>query len=101
MHHFMIEITYQRPYEEISPIVPEHRAFLQRGYDQGLLLMSGPMNPRIGGIVIARAESLERLRAFFSQDPYAQKGLASYRFVEFEPVKYQSFLTPWICEDGC
>lgn len=100
MPHFVIEITYKRPYEEIAPVVPEHRAFLQQGYDQGLLLMSGPMNPRTGGIVIARADALENLQAFFSRDPYAQRGFADYRFIEFEPVKYQPFLASWIQEDG-
>jgi uncharacterized protein YciI len=96
MKHFLIEITYTLPFEQIAPIVPEHRAFLQEGYDSGMLLMSGPINPRIGGIVIARAESEDQLRDYFSRDPYFLKQVAIYRFVEFEPVKYQTLVADWV-----
>jgi uncharacterized protein YciI len=96
MKHFMIELTYLVPAEQLAEIVTEHRAFLQTGYDAGRLLFSGPQNPRVGGIVLARAESLEEIQQFFSGDPYQIKGLASYRFVEFNPVKFQPFIEPWL-----
>lgn len=96
MQHFMVEITYTVPFETLSSVVPDHRAFLQTGYDKGWLLMSGPQNPKIGGIVITKAPSIDDIRSFFSTDPYAIKGLAKYRFVEFEPVKRQAFLEDWV-----
>ena len=96
MKHFMIEITYLVPAEQLAEIVPVHRAFLQTGYDAGKLLFSGPQNPRVGGIVLARAESLEEIQQFFKDDPYQIQGLAGYRFVEFAPVKFQAFMEPWL-----
>jgi uncharacterized protein YciI len=96
MKNFLVEITYLVGMDVLEPVVPDHRAFLQGGYDKGMLLMSGPMNPRTGGIVIARSRSVDDLRDFFRRDPYAAKGVASYRFVEFEPVKRQPFLEDWI-----
>lgn len=96
MKHFMIEITYRIPVEEIGARVDLHRAYVQEGFDRGLLLISGPMNPRTGGIVIARASSLEEITAFFAQDPYALQGLADYRFVEFVPVKFASLIASWV-----
>ncbi len=99
MKHFIIEIQYQVSAEQISETVSEHRSFLQTGYEQGLLLCSGPQNPRVGGIVIARAPSLAALQSFFAADPYQVKKLATYRWVEFEPVKYQDFLKSWIIDE--
>jgi len=96
MKHFLIEIQYTAPMEKIAGILADHRAFLQIGYDQGWLLMSGPMNPKTGGIVIARAPSLEEIQSFFLNDPYGQNQSANYRFVEFEPVKRQPFLEDWV-----
>ncbi len=96
MKHFLVEITYALPFEQMAPIVPEHRAFLQEGYETGMILMSGPMNPRTGGVVIARAESEEQLRDYFSRDPYFLKHAATYRFIEFDPVKYQMFIEDWV-----
>lgn len=96
MKHFIVKINYAVPLDQIAQVRPEHREFLQVGYDRGLLLMSGPLNPPTGGIAVARAESLEEVQAFFAQDPYNLKGMTTYGFVEFDPVKRQPFLEEWI-----
>lgn len=96
MKHFLIEVTYTAPAEKIDAVLADHRAFLQKGYDQGLLLMSGPQNPRTGGIIIGRAESMEAIQAYFAQDPYALEKVATHRFVEFNPVKHQPIVADWV-----
>jgi uncharacterized protein YciI len=96
MKHFMVEVTYTGTPEQIAATVTEHRAYLQIGFDKGWLLMSGPRSPRTGGIVIARAPSLEALQGFFKTDPYNLKHFATYQFIEFDPVKRQSFMETWI-----
>jgi uncharacterized protein YciI len=96
MKHFMIEIQYTAAAEQIANILPAHRAFLQGGYEKEMLLCSGPMVPKTGGIVIARASDQKEIEEFFSADPYLLNKAASYRIVEFEPVKRQAFLEPWI-----
>ncbi len=96
MKYFVIDITYTAPIERIDENLKSHREFLQTGYDQNLLLMSGPQNPRTGGVIIARANSLEDLKAFFKNDPYQIKDLASYRFIEFSPVKHAKLVESWI-----
>lgn len=99
MKHFIVELTYNVSAEQIAESVAEHRAFLQTGYERGWLLCSGPQVPRVGGIIVARAPSLEELQRFFADDPYQKKGLARYRFIEFEPVKRQAFLETWVSEN--
>jgi uncharacterized protein YciI len=98
MKHFVVEITYAVPFEQIVAALPEHRAFLQTGYDKGWLLCSGPQEPKTGGIVVARAPSKADIEQFFADDPYIKKKVATYRFVEFSPVKRQPFLEPWVAE---
>ena len=80
MKHFLVEIEYTAPIEIINMIVDEHRLFLQTGYD----------------LVIARAPSMEAIQEFFFTDPYKQHNAATYRFVEFDPVKYQTFINDWV-----
>jgi uncharacterized protein YciI len=96
MLHFIIFVTYKVPLSKIDEMLPEHRKFLQAGYDKRILLFSGPRNPRIGGIVAARADSLEDIKSFFANDPYYINNAADYEFFEFDPVKHQSFLEDWI-----
>lgn len=96
MKHFLILITYKVDLTIIDSLLAQHREFLQTGYDNNLLLMSGPENPRTGGVVIAKANSLEEIKSFFANDPYYKNNAAEYDYREFNPVKYQKVLTDWI-----
>ena len=98
MKHFIVEINYTIPAEQLGEVTNQHRAFLQGGYDQGWLLYSGPRVPRTGGIVLARAPSLADLQDFFKNDPYVLNNIATYQFVEFQPVKYNPILEGWVNE---
>jgi uncharacterized protein YciI len=95
MKFFVVEITYTAPLTEIDRALPSHRLFLQSGYDQKFLLLSGPKSQRTGGIIVARSESAEEVRVFFSHDPYLVEKLATYRFVEFTPVKHSPAVAEW------
>jgi uncharacterized protein YciI len=96
MKHCIVEITYTAPMDTIDAVLPEHRTYLQHGYDAGMLLCSGPMTPRTGGVVVARAASIDDIKKFFEKDPYRVHGAATYRFIEFSPVKHQAFLREWV-----
>jgi uncharacterized protein YciI len=95
MHHYIVEITYRVPMERIEQTVAAHRQHLQAGYDRGLLLCSGPQQPRTGGILVARAAAREVLEQFIAQDPYRLQDLADYRLIEFQPVKQQPWAAEW------
>lgn len=98
MKHFICEIVYKAPIEKIEETTLEHRAFLKTGYEKGFILFSGPQVPRIGGIVVAKGESMEAMAEFFANDPYQKKGLAEYRFIEFSPKNFQDFMKAWVEE---
>lgn len=96
MKYFVIDITYTVPLDKIDETLPLHRSFLQTGYDKGWLLLSGPKNPRGGGIIVGRAPSQSDIEAFFADDPYQKRGQATYHFTEFDPVKRAALLEPWL-----
>ncbi len=96
MKHFIIEITYTVALDRLQETLPAHRAFLRDGYERGLLLCSGPQSPRLGGIVVARAETRALIDAFFANDPYALESCATHRIIEFEPVLHQPWLAEWV-----
>ncbi len=95
MRHFLVEATYTVPFEQVRAAIPRHRAWLQQGYDQGLFLCSGPKVPPTGGYLLARAASVEALRAMFEDEPFKREGLATFTFTEFDPVKRQPWTEAW------
>ena len=77
-------------------IVAEHREYLKSGYESKMILMSGPKTPKTGWIIICRAETIEQVKAFFINDPYALHGAAEHLVTEFSPLMHQEFLKEWI-----
>jgi uncharacterized protein YciI len=76
--------------------VASHRAFLQKGYDDGFFLCSGPQIPARGGFLIARADSLANLQELLAQEPFTKaKKMRFSRITQFNPVQHQPVLRDW------
>jgi uncharacterized protein YciI len=97
MKYFLLEGEHLVPFEQRDPaMIAEHRAFLQKGYERGDFLVSGPTIPPTGGFLIARAESREKLDALLSDEPFVKAKLMRFaRITEFNPVQHQPFLQEW------
>ena len=95
MKYFIVEASYLAPFEKLKTLIAQHRAYLQHGYDAGMILCSGPQSPPLGGFIIARAQTLAQLQSFLAGEPFAVAQLASYRVQEFEPVLYQPWAGAW------
>lgn len=96
IQHYIIELTYTVPFEQLADTLPAHRTFLSEGYERGMVLYSGPQVPRTGGVIIARASSLDDLQRYMADDPFQIEGLATYRYISFDAVRYQPFMQQWV-----
>jgi uncharacterized protein YciI len=96
MKHFFVEITFTAEPKQMAAVRPEHRAYIQTGFERGLLLLTALQKPATGGLAIAKAKSRSELERFIAFDPYRLKGVATYRIVEFSLVFHQPFLDNWM-----
>ncbi len=83
---FLVLLDYLRPLPEVDLHMDEHRAFLSRHYAAGHFLLSGRKAPRTGGVILARANSLDEIAHWISEDPFRQAGVASYEIIAWEPT---------------
>jgi len=80
-------IRYRRPLEEVVEVTEQHRAYLKTLKDEGLLIASGPMDPRSGGLLLLDvpdddvSATLDRVR---DEDPYVTFGLAQYEMIPWD-----------------
>ena len=80
--------TYTRSLTEADgDTIARHRSYLDDLYKQGLLIASGPRQPRIGGLIIARGNDEEAVHALLDNDPFVVAGIADYELIPFEPSK--------------
>lgn len=87
---FVVILTYKKSIELIDQHLIGHRKFLDEGYQNNLLVASGPKNPRDGGILISQAKNRQQLEDFIKRDPFYEHELADYEIMEFDPVKYHT-----------
>jgi uncharacterized protein YciI len=80
MKHFVVEATYTASLDRVQEATARHRAWLQKGYDLGLFLCSGPKTNPLGGYLVARADSIEVLRTMFAEEPFNRGGARDLHF---------------------
>ncbi len=74
-------IRYRRPVEEVVKHHPAHREYMQELKRQGVLICSGPLDPRLGGTALFRVPDdqvpgiLDTIR---DNDPYVKGRVAQY-----------------------
>ena len=82
-------VRYRKPLEEVLPFLEAHRTYLRGLQAKGLLLASGPLEPRNGGALLLRvadADSPRELDAIRDGDPFTVAGVAQYELLSWHPV---------------
>ena len=85
---FLVLITYKKSLDEIDRYLIGHHDFLDAGYKNNYFIVSGPKNPRTGGIIISQLGNREQLEQILNSDPFKTHDAADYEIIEFMPVKY-------------
>jgi uncharacterized protein YciI len=77
-------IRYRRPLEEVVAVQEQHRAYLRGLKEKGILIASGPLEPRTGGALLVRVpddDADAALDAIRDGDPYVTFGVAQYELI--------------------
>lgn len=94
---FVVILRYLKPMDEVEARTAEHRAWLDPHVRSGLLIATGPMVPRTGGVLPARGGGTrEALVALLRDDPFQVHGVAEYEVIEFAPGKYHPAMAEFL-----
>ncbi|WP_438590032.1 YciI family protein [Duncaniella muris] len=93
---FIAILTYRKPLSEVDKFLAAHREYLTKHYAAGDFIASGPQTPRVGGVILMKAESRAEINSIIEQDPFNINDIADYRIVEFTPTMFveRAFPTP-------
>lgn len=85
---FIVTLTYKTPTGLVDAHRPAHREWLDPHVASGLFLVTGPTNPRTGGVLIVSDRiSRDDLAALLTEDPFHIHGIADVAIVEMEANK--------------
>ncbi|MBU0486646.1 MAG: hypothetical protein KKA07_03625 [Bacteroidetes bacterium] len=99
MKYFIIEGTFRNPLpigkEELTQAIARHIAYLQKGFDEGWILTSGPKAAGGGGVIVMKAKSQEIVESILASDPFTNLGVQNYRIIEFRFHDGQPGVKEW------
>jgi uncharacterized protein YciI len=64
-----------------------HKDWIKRGFDDGVFLLVGSIQPNLGGGIIAHNTSLSDLQKRVNDDPFAAENVVSAEILEITPSK--------------
>lgn len=56
--------------------------------------MSGPQEPRVGGVILTRHATRAEIDATLAEDPFVREGVSEYEIIEFKTTKRAQWVTP-------
>jgi uncharacterized protein YciI len=96
---FVVLLTYVKPLPEIDRQMRAHMAFLREQYAAQVFIASGRRVPRTGGVILARAASVEALHAIMARDPFCASGAATFEIIEFRTSQHDAAFAPFADDD--
>lgn len=95
MKYFIVEGMLKTSEKIDENIMKEHMTYTQKAMDEGMILMSGLKSDMSGGIFVIKAESIEKLEAYLSNEPFKLYGIQDYKFVEFSAHYFNQSPSEW------
>ncbi len=64
-----------------------HNEWLKRGFDDGVFLLAGSLQPNLGGGIVAHNTSLPDLQGRVNGDPFVAENVVKAEILEIAPSK--------------
>ncbi len=66
-------------------LLEAHNAWIQRGFADGVFLLTGSLQPNGGGAILVHQTSRADFEARLQQDPFVAEGVVTVDFIEVAP----------------
>ena len=70
-----------------SQFMEGHKEWIKRGFDDGVFLLAGSLQPNLDGGIVAHNTSLPDLKSRVNTDPFVAKKVVQAEILEITPSK--------------
>ncbi|NEK38637.1 YciI family protein [Rhizobium leguminosarum] len=82
---FVVTLKFSANKAKAPALMVGHDAWLKRGFDEGIFLLSGTIQPSAGGAVFAHNTSRADLETRVQQDPFVVEDVVTADILEIAP----------------
>ena len=94
---FIVLLKFSGNKAQAGQFMEAHNTWIQQGFDDGVFLLVGSLQPNLGGSIVVHNTALSELQERVNQDPFVAENIVSAEILEITPAKADTrldFLLP-------
>lgn len=84
---FVVLLRFSDHRAKAGELMEGHKEWLKRGFDDGVFLLSGSLQPGLGGGLLAHNTSLAELQRRVNADPFVAERVVAAEILELTPSR--------------
>ena len=84
---FIVSLRFSENKSQAGQYMEAHNAWIQQGFDDGIFLLVGSIQPNLGGAVVAHNTTRDDLEKRVALDPFVAQGVVSAEVMEITPAR--------------
>jgi uncharacterized protein YciI len=84
---FVVLLRFSGNKARAGQFMEGHREWIRRGFDDGVFLLAGGLQPDRGGAIVAHAVSLADLERRVNDDPFVAENVVQAEIIEIAPSR--------------
>jgi len=79
---FVVLLRFAEGRAKAPQFMAGHQAWLQQGFEEGVFVLAGSLQPKLGGAVLAHQLSREALQQRVNEDPFVAHGVVDAEILD-------------------
>jgi uncharacterized protein YciI len=84
---FVVLLRFSSNKSQAGQFMQGHNEWIKRGFDDGVFLLVGTLQPNLGGGIVAHNTSLAGLQSRVNADPFVSQKVVSAEIIEITPSR--------------
>jgi uncharacterized protein YciI len=84
---FIVFLKFSGNKGQASQFMEGHKAWVKRGFEDGVFLLAGSLEPDLGGAILAHQASMSDLQSRVQDDPFVAKDVVRAEIFEIDPAQ--------------
>ena len=82
---FIILLKFSDNKPAAGKYMDAHNRWIKQGFDDGVFLMVGSIQPNMGGSIVAFNTNMSELQVRVNEDPFVKENIVSAEIIEISP----------------
>lgn len=84
---FIVTLKFSDNKGQAAQFMDGHKQWIKRGFDDGVFVLVGSLQPNLGGGIVAHNTTLPDLQARVNDDPFVAQNIVSADILEITPAR--------------